>query len=110
MSSQRIYDNLISKMKSHFGNESLIIYSKSCDYYQINPINKDDIYMYYNYLISDEVPNNQKTINDISCCLYYLSKNNKEYQDKFVSQIIEKLDISNDKINDDTLFLIYNII
>ena len=110
MSTQRIYDNLISKMKSHFGNESLIIYSKSCDYYQINPINKDDIYMYYKYLISDEVPNYQKAINDIACCLYYLAKNNKEYQEKFVSQIIEKLDIVNDKINDDTLFLIYNII
>jgi len=110
MSTQRIYDNLISKMKSHFGNESLIIYSKSCDYYQINPVNKDDIYMYYKYLISDEVPNNQKSINDISCCLYYLAKNNKEYQEKFVSQIIEKLDIVNDKINDDTLCLIYNII
>ena len=110
MSNQRIYDNLISKMKSHFGNESLIIYSKSCDYYQINPINKDDIYMYYKYLISDEVPNHQKAINDISCCLYYLAKNNKDFQEKFVSQIIEKLDIVNDKINDDTLILIYNII
>ena len=110
MSSHRIYDNLIHKMKSHFGNESLIIYSKSCDYYQINPINKDDSYMYYKYLMSDDVPNYQKTINDISCCLYYLSKNNKEYQEKFVSQIIEKLDIVNDKINDDTLCLIYNII
>ena len=105
-----MYNKLISKMKSHFGDESLIMYSKSCDYFQINPIKKEDIQMYYEYLISDQVENNQKTINDIACCLYYLSKNNKEFQDKFTSQIIERLDINDDLINDDTLVLIYNII
>ena len=105
-----MYDKLISKMKSHFGDESLIIYSKSCDYYQINPIKKEDIQMYYDYLMSDQGANKQKSINDLSCCLYYLSKNNKEEQNKFTSLIIEKLDINNDLINDDTLVLIYNII
>ena len=107
-----MYNKLISKMKSHFGDESLIIYSKSCDYYQINPIKKEDIQMYYDYLMSDIKSNNndQKTINDLSCCLYYLSKYNKDFQDKFTSQIIEKIDINNDAINDDMLILIYNII
>ena len=105
-----MYEKLISKMKSHFGDESLIIYSKSCDYYQINPINKEDIQMYYEYLISNQVSNEQKVMNDIACCLYYLSKYNKEYQQKFTSQIIEKLDIGEDQINDETLTLIYNII
>ena len=97
-------------MKSHFGDESLIIFSKSCDYYQINPVKREDIEMYYQYLMSDEGKNNQKIINDISCCLYYLSKNNKNYQETFTSKIIENLDINNDLINDDTLILIYNII
>ena len=105
-----MYNKLISKLKSHFGDESLIMYSKSCDYFQINPIKKEDIQMYYEYLMSDQINNKQKSINDIACCLYYLSKNNKEYQDKFTTQIIERLDINEDLINDDTLVLIYNII
>ena len=105
-----MYDKLVSKMKSHFGDESLIMYSKSCDYYQINPIKKDDIKMYYEYLMSVQQSDDKKSINDISCCLYYLSKNNKDFQQKFTSKIIENLNISNDSINDDTLVLIYNII
>ena len=105
-----MYNRLISKMKSHFGDESLIIYSKSCDYFQINPIKKEDIQMYYEYLMSDQINNKQKSINDIACCLYYLSKYNKVYQEKFTTQIIERLDINDDLINDDTLVLIYNII
>ena len=107
-----MYNKLISKMKSHFGDESLIMFSKSCDYYQVNPIKKEDVQMYYEYLMSDYQNNNpdKKILNDLSCCLYYLSKNNKEYEDKFTSQIIEKIDINNDAINDDLLILIYNII
>ena len=110
MSDLKIYDNLISKMRDHFGKESLIIFSKSCDYYRINQIKKDDVQMYYQYLMSNNIYKEDRTINDIACCLYYLSKNNEEYQNKFVSLIIEKLNISNDQINDQTLVLIYNII
>ena len=110
MSALSIYDNLISKMREHFGKESLIIFSKSCDYFRINQIKKDDIQMYYQYLISNNIQKEDRTINDIACCLYYLSKNNEEYQSKFISLIIEKLNISNDKINDWALVLIYNII
>ena len=105
-----MYNKLISKMKSHFGEESLIMYSKSCDYFQINPIKREDIQMYYEYLMSDLIKTEKKAINDLSCCLYYLAKSNKEYQEKFTSQIIERIDINEDKINDDTLVLIYNII
>ena len=105
-----MYDHLISKMKLHFGEESLIIYSKSCDYYQINPIKKEDVQMYYNYLMFEQSVNKQKEINDIACCLYYLSKYDKSYEQLFISQIIENLDIANDKINDDTLSLIFNVI
>ena len=105
-----MYDKFISKIKSHFGDDSLIMYSKSCDYYQINPIKKDDIQMYYDYLMSNQVSDKKKNINDISCCLYYLSQNNKNYQDKFYSLIIEQIDINEDQVNDGTLILIYNII
>ena len=105
-----MYDRLINKMKSHFGKESLIMYSKSCDYYQINPIKRDDIQMYYDYLISNHISDYKNYINDISCCLYYLSKYKQEYQDKFIKLIIEKIDMNTDQVNEDTLILIYNII
>ena len=95
-----MYNRLISKMRSHFGPESLIMYSKHCDYYQINPIKKDDIQIYYDYLMSEQAERNQKVINDIACCLYYLSEINEIYKEKFTSLIIEKLDINNDPIND----------
>lgn len=104
-----MYEKLITKMKLHFGDESLIMYSKSCDYYQINPINDDDIKMYYKYLISNEVPNTKNVINDMACCLYYLSKYDEEYQKKFCNLVISKIDL-NDLINDQHLILIYNII
>ena len=105
-----MYNRLISKMKSHFGDESLIIYSKHCDYYQINPIKKDDIQIYYEYLTSDQVPRHSKVFNDLACCLYYLAEFNEDYKEKFTSQIIEQLDYNNDQINDDMMILIYNII
>ena len=105
-----MYQKLIAKMKAHFGQESLIIYSKHCDYYQINPIKKADIQIYYDYLTSDQVPRNKRVLNDISCCLYYLSENNEEFKNKFTTQIIENLDYNNDPINDDMMILIYNII
>ena len=105
-----MYNKLTLKMRSHFGPDSLIIYSRHCDYYQINPIKKDDIQIYYDYLMSDQVQKNHKNINDIACCLYYLSENNENYKDKFTSLIIENLDINNDPINDRLMILIYNII
>ena len=105
-----MYNRLISKMRSHFGPESLIMYSKHCDYYQINPIKKDDIQIYYDYLMTEQAQRNQKVINDIACCLYYLSEINEIYKEKFTSLIIEKLDINNDPINDKYMILIYNVI
>ena len=66
--------------------------------------------MYYEFLKSEEINNKQKNKNDMACCLYDLSKNNKEKQEEFISQIIENLDINNDLINDENLILIYNII
>jgi hypothetical protein len=60
--------------------------------------------------MSNNLQKEDRTINDIACCLYYLSKDNEEYQRKFVSLIIEKLNITSDQINDQTLVLIYNLI
>ena len=104
-----MYDRLVKKMKSHFGEESLIIYSKHCDFYQINPIKKDDVQIYYDYFMTEQIPKNQFVLNDIACCLYYLSSWNKEYKDKFTKQIVQKIDVTDQK-NDDFMILIYNII
>lgn len=101
--------DIIPRIKSHFGDEYLIMYSKSCDYYQINPLNTGDIEKYYKYLMNQE-KRNENNLNEIACCLYYLSKNNKNYQEQFISFIIERLEIGTDPINDENLVLIYNII
>ena len=106
-----MYNNLITKNINHFGPEGVIIYSKCCDYYNINPLKLDDIIMFYELLKSEELPNhyntNKKTL--LSCCLYYLSKEDKKYKEEFISDIIGKLS-KNDPVNDTNLILIYNII
>ena len=106
-----MYNNLITKNINHFGPEGVIIYSKCCDYYNINPLKLDDIIMFYELLKSEELPNhyntNKKTL--LSCCLYYLSKEDKKYKEEFIADIIGKLS-KNDPVNDTNLILIYNII
>jgi len=106
-----MYNNLITKNINHFGPEGAIIYSKSCDYYNINQVKLDDIKMFYELLKSDELPNyyilNKKTL--IACCLYYLAKEEKKYKDEFKTEIMAKLS-SNDPIDDTNLILIYNVI
>ena len=106
-----MYDNLIKKNISHFGREGAILYSKHCDYYNINKIKLDDIKMFYELLKSDEYQNtnlNKKTL--LSCCLYYLAKDDKKYRHEFVNEIIQKINKNDDPINDTNLILIYNII
>ena len=86
------------------------MYSKSCDYYNINPVSIEDIEMFYQLLKSDEpLPQYVHKQAHLSCCLFYLSKNNPMYQNIFVKELIHKLS-KKDEINDTNLFLIYNII
>ena len=105
-----MYKNLISKNLNHFGNEGIIMYSKSCDYYNINQISIEDIKMFYNLLKSNEpLPSNMFRQPLLSCCLFYLSKNSNQYRDVFSLNLIHKLSLK-DEVNDTNLFLIYNII
>jgi tetratricopeptide (TPR) repeat protein len=105
-----MYNKLISKNINHFGPEGVIMYSKSCDYYNINPVSIEDIEMFYQLLKSDEpLPQYVHKQAHLSCCLFYLSKNNPMYQNIFVKELIHKLS-KKDEINDTNLFLIYNII
>ena len=106
-----MYNNLISKNINHFGPEGTILYSKSCDYYNINHIKLDDIKMFYELLKSDELADNfnlnRKTL--ISCCLYYLAKDDQKYRQEFMNEVIQKIS-KNDPVNDTNLIIIYNII
>jgi tetratricopeptide (TPR) repeat protein len=105
-----MYNKLISRNINHFGPEGVIMYSKSCDYYNINPVSIEDIEMFYQLLKSDEpLPQYVHKQAHLSCCLFYLSKNNPMYQNIFVKELIHKLS-KKDEINDTNLFLIYNII
>lgn len=105
-----MYDKLISKNLKHFGPDGLIIYSQSCDYYNINQVSMEDIKMFYDLLKSNEsLPNYVRRFPHYSCCLYFLSKNDQKYRTLFVQQIIGKLN-KKDELNDNNLSLIYNII
>ena len=105
-----MYDKLISKNIKHFGPDGIVMYSKYCDYYNINEVSMEDIKMFYELLISNEkLPICVNRLPQISCCLYYLSKNDTKYINSFISNIIQKLS-KKDEENDNNLFLIYNII
>lgn len=109
-----MYDALVTKMIGHFGKEGIILNSKANDYYKLHPITMEDIKMYYDFLLTDNpFPQNFSKvprINQISCCLYYLSKNNPQLQERFCHQIIEALKPRTDSISDSYLCLIYNVI
>ena len=105
-----MYNKLISKNLNHFGPDGLIMYSKSCDYYNTNQVTMEDIKMFYELLRSNEtLPNNVRRLPHLSCCLYFLTKTNINYGKIFTTELIQKLS-NNDEVNDTNLFLIYNII
>ena len=105
-----MYNKLIIKNFNHFGPDGLIMYAKSCDYYNINQVTIEDIKMYYDLLRSNEpLPNYIRKLPHISCCLYFLAKNNPSYEKTFTINLISKLN-NKDEVNDTNLFLIYNII
>ena len=87
-----MYENLIAKNISHFSPQGVIIYGISCDYYNINKIKLDDIKMFYELLKSEEFPQdyniNKRTL--MSCCLYYLAKDDPQYKEAFLSEVIKK--------------------
>ena len=101
---------LIQKMYNHFTPDGCIMFSRSCDYYKENPISKNEIIEYYKFLQSIDDTKFPKRKNHIACCFYYLTKDNISINQEFSKQIIGNLSKRNDKINDENLILIYNII
>ena len=107
-----MYNKLMTKMTKHFSELGSIIYSKACDYSNLYPITKDDIMMYYNLLNSEELslPKNVDKNNHIACCLFYLTKENQAYKEKFLEVFLRNIKFNNLPINDSNLILIFNII
>ena len=107
-----MYTKFISKMNNHFSNLGSILYSKACDYSGIYPISKDDIMIYYELLNTDEVvfPENISKNNHIACCLYYLTKENIGYREKFLEKFLRTITFDSIKIDENHLVLIFNII
>ena len=99
-------------MTNHFSELGSLIYSKACDYSGLYPITKDDILMYYNILNSNEIslPEKVSRNNHISCCLFYLTKDNNIYKDKFLEKFLRTISINNLAINDENLIQVFNII
>ena len=107
-----MYLRLITKMTRHFSELGSIIYSKSCDFYDIDEITKDDIRMYYEVLNTPNVefPGKISRNNHIACCLYYLAKEDKKYNELFLEKFLQNISFNNLTINEENLVLIFNII
>ena len=107
-----MYSKLINKMVSHFGQDGILMYSKSNDYYKTNPISIEDIQMYYELLskTNEEIPSYIRKPTHITCCLYYLTKTDIRFKDVLLNKILGKLSGKHDEVNDTNLFIIYNVI
>ena len=106
-----MYSRLIDKMTRFFSELGSIMYSKACKYSGLYPITKDDILMYYNVLNTDNItfPPKLSVNNHISCCLFYLAKDNKDYKEKFIEKYLKTIN-GNIKVNEENLVLMFNII
>ena len=100
-----------NKMLEYFGNEGLIIYSKSNDYYNKSSINKEDIKMFYELCLENNGPfsNSPFILNYLACTIYYQALDNKEFENYFYNKFIIRLNL-NDPVEKSNLYFIFNII
>ena len=98
-------------MLEYFGNEGLIIYSKSNDYYNKCNINKEDIKMFYELCLENNGPfsNSPYILNYLACTIYYQALDSKEFENYFYNKFIIRLNL-NDPVEKSNLYFIYNII
>ena len=108
-----MYANLIRKMTDNFSKLGSIMYSKACEYSGLYPITYDDIKMYYELLQSEnkkEIPSEVSIHNHLSCCLFYLSKENEDYKNLFITKFLEPISFDNLEVKQENLVLVFNII
>ena len=106
-----MYDSLINKMTEHFSEVGSILFGKACDFSKLHDISIEDIEMYYDILCSDEpIPPNIVRRNHKMCCLFYLSKENKDYHNVFLEEYLETIDIHKLEKTHENLEMVFNII
>ena len=105
-----MYDDIISKMTTHFSEIGSILYSKAYDFFKKDPISTEEIETYYDLLCSDEIiSQNINRRNHQMCCLFYLSKDDNNYIDIFVEKYIGSIELALE-INSENLIMVFNII
>ena len=106
-----MYDDIISKMTTHFSEIGSILYSKAYDFFKKVPISTEEIETYYDLLCSDEIiSQNINRRNHQMCCLFYLSKDDNNYIDIFVEKYIGSIELNSLEINSENLIMVFNII
>ena len=106
-----MYDDIISKMTTHFSEIGSILYSKAYDFFKKDPISTEEIETYYDLLCSDEIiSQNINRRNHQMCCLFYLSKDDNNYIDIFVEKYIGSIELNSLEINSENLIMVFNII
>ena len=106
-----MYDDIISKMTTHFSEIGSILYSKAYDFFKKDPISTEEIETYYDLLCSDEIiSQNVNRRNHQMCCLFYLSKDDNNYIDIFVEKYIGSIELNSLEINSENLIMVFNII
>ena len=106
-----MYDDIISKMTTHFSEIGSILYSKAYDFFKKDPISPEEIETYYDLLCSDEIiSQNINRRNHQMCCLFYLSKDDNNYIDIFVEKYIGSIELNSLEINSENLIMVFNII
>ena len=106
-----MYDDIISKMTTHFSEIGSILYSKAYDFFKKDPISTEEIETYYDLLCSDEIiSQNINRRNHQMCCLFYLSKDDTNYIDIFVEKYIGSIELNSLEINSENLIMVFNII
>ena len=100
-----------NKMLEYFGNEGLIIYSKSNDYFNKCNVNIEDIKMFYELCLENNGPfsNNPYILNYLACTIYYQALENKEFENYFYNKFITRLNLT-DPVEKPNLYFIFNII
>ena len=107
-----MYDKLITKMTNNFSLLGSIMHSKACEYSRFYPITKDDIYMYYNLLKSEDkkhIPSKISINNHLSCCLFYLAKDSNDFMNLFIEKYLKSISFENFEITEENLVLTFNI-
>ena len=94
-------------MLEYFGNEGLIIYSKSNDYYNKSSINKEDIKMFYQLRWERNGPfsNSPFILNYLACTIYYQALDNKEFENYFYNKFIIRLNLNDPVEKSNSIFV-----